>query len=224
MKLLRHTDTVFDLVLTACVAIAFAALLLSCSRPVPDLGKVPRGQISRVVRYGDVECRAWLPLIVKSEVGQDYLAAALQAAQPWADAVGFAIAVPALDGEAPTASIEVDACPAEYAHGLTCARLAQTNGACANGVYKQTIQVFVTGDEAQLFYVLMHELGHVLGVNLGADDSGHSADEASIMFHAVNAPSLMEGPAGPEANFGDSPAQWVRDADVASLRRIWALK
>ena len=208
MRILPRSDTVFHLCMAIALAFVIFMLVTSCGYPRPDLDKVPRGQISRVVSVEGQTCRAWIPLIVRAELGQEYLAAALAAAQPWADALRFAVAVPALEGEDATVTVSLDACPPEYVTKTApyCARLAQTHQYCDGGVYRQDIQIFVPGDSAALYLVLMHELGHALGVNSGADAFGHSPDARSIMFHELSDSGLT-----------------VRPADVASVRKVWGL-
>lgn len=223
MRLAPRHDTVFSFCLSAAIALLCLALATSCSHPLPDLGKVPRGQFSRTVSDGTRTCQAWLPLIIQSEIGQEYVALALQAAQPWVDSVSFAVAVPALEGEQPTVLLTIDTCPPNFVTATApyCKRLAQTSGSCDGNVYRQTVQLFVVGDSIQVFYTLMHELGHLLGVDDGADAVGHSADEKSIMFHAIEVPELMSGDAGPDAKMTLEPVQWVRPADSAALRKTW---
>ncbi len=215
-----RTDLILDTLFAgfvACILFAFLSLTGGCAHPSADLGKVPRGQFSRTMHVGGQTCRAWIPLIVRSEIGQGYLAVALQAAQPWSESIKFAVAVPALEDEQATVELVVDTCPAEYVIPTVpyCKRYAQTSGRCDGGVYRQTVQLFVIGDAVQVFMTLMHELGHLLGVD-GGEASGHSPDTASIMFYQIDPPA----PAAKRA----APGQWVRDADAAALRKTWGLQ
>jgi hypothetical protein len=225
MYLAGRRISVADIVSNVCLATAFAFLvgaLAACGpRPVPDLSKISRHQISRTVTVGADTCSAWLPLVVRSEVGQEYLAAALEAAQPWSEATGFALAVPALDGETANVVVSLEPCPAEYVtnNAPYCQRLAQTRQRCESGVYVQTIELFVP-DQARLVLILMHELGHAFGLD-------HVEDAADIMFFAIRAPSeLMDGEAGPDAKVPHLPdlPQVVTDADARALRKAWGLE
>lgn len=220
-------DTVFSLCVSAAIAILCIALATSCSRPLPDLGKIARGQYSRTVHSGAQTCQAWLPLVVRASAGQDSVAPTIEAAQPWVDSVGAMLIVPAQEGEDATLTITIDACPVEYVtkDAPFCHRLAQTHQWCDGSVYRQEIQVFVQGDATQDYFVLMHELGHAFGVADGADDSGHSRDPRSIMFHSIDieSVSLMGGEFGPDA-VTQGPTQWVRAADSASVRKTWGFR
>jgi hypothetical protein len=81
-------------------------------------------------------------------------------------------------------------------------------------VYRQRIEMFTAGDSTLEFYVLMHELGHALGVYGG---QGHSSAEWSIMYRTVSDVGLM-------SESGDRDPQWVRPVDALSVRAAWGLR
>lgn len=213
-----------EVLMSLCVGAALlfcAAVLGSCARPLPDLSKVQRGWLTRTVTVGGEPCMASLPIVIRADFAEEYLATALAAAQPWAEAVGFAVAVPALPDEQATVGIVIEPCPSQFVKNEApyCQRFAETARACHNGQLYQEIRLFVP-DAATDFYVLMHELGHALGAWGGTE---HSTAEWSIMFPTIRAPRLMDGEAGPDASAKTDAPQWVRPEDAASVRRVWGL-
>jgi hypothetical protein len=223
-----HSEALFHLCLVAALAFVAAIFCSSCAHPLPDLGKIPRGQYSRTVTdIHNVTCQDWLPLVARVELGQEALTEVLRAAQPWADELGFALVVPAKDGEEATLTVSVEACPDEWRKPAApfCGRLAQEYKVCEGGVARHRIELFIVGDAVQDFYTLMHELGHALGADGTGDKFGHSADRSSIMYPEISAEnSLMGGDAGADAKMSIGPVQWVRFDDVAAVRRSWRLK
>lgn len=199
-----YQDTIFYMCLGYALAFVAVTLLASCNHSLPDLDKVPRQQYSRTVHASGTTCQAWLPFVVRAELGQEYLAYALRAAQPWTDALGMAVIVPAREGEDATVTISIEVCPDELATAEApyCQRLAQTARRCDGGVYRQHVEVFVPGSAAKLVAILTHEIGHVLA---DPDDPDHSEDPASIMYRYV------EGP------------QRVMSADVTSRAAFWGV-
>lgn len=226
---MKLADRIFDIVFAACLAIAIAATatLAGCGGvKLANLDAVPRAQYSRTVTDATgAKCQAWLPLVVRAEVGQAYLRTALEASQPWADALGFAPLVPAKDGEDATLTISVEPCPDKAPVKLgSCSLLAQTVQYCDGAVYRQNVQLFIVGDALQEFYTLMHELGHALGAY---GDVGHSADPTSIMFPELGSQTALMSfkaeDSGPDAPVSHDPPQYVRPADGASVRSAWGL-
>lgn len=186
-------DPVIKLSIGCALAFVFVYLFCAC-HALPDLGKAPRGQFSRTVTDAKgVKCSAWIPLVVRSEYGQQYVAIALTASQKWVAELGLAVAVPALEGERATLTISFAACPQASRDGeWGCKRWAETEQHCADdGVYVQDVRIFAPASVAELAQVLTHELGHALGVNEGADAYGHSPNARSIMFHAVDASGMV---------------------------------
>jgi len=211
VRLKPHHDTVFALCLSAAIAILCLALASSCSRPLPDLGKIPRAQYSRTVHSGADTCQAWLPLVVRASAGQEFVALALQAAQPWADVLGLAIAVPALADEPASVDVTIKPCPADRAADKFpyCNVTAQTAGACIDGSYHQVITIFYVGSAATLLATLTHELGHALGV----DGGDHSTDAKSIMYKTTPISVSKTAPL----------EQGITLEDAASARAVWGL-
>lgn len=216
-RLVPRHDTIFALCLAAALAMVAALVGVGCSRPLPDLSKVPRAQFSRTVIAGGVECAAWLPLVVRASVGQEFVELALEAAQPWVDSVGMAIAVPAVGDEVSNVDIVIRPCPAERARDTFpyCNAIAQTSGVCEGGQYRQKIEVFFVGSASAFVATLEHELGHTLGAkNLGDSDGNHNTDAKSIMFRSI---PIVVSKANPLR-------QGVTDVDAASVRAVWGLK
>lgn len=241
-KLYRALLMTFDVALLAALVVA-AMHCTSCVRPPTDYAKVPRQQISRVVHDGDGRsCRAYLPLVVRSELlDQDELVALLRASAPWTKALRFPTVVPAqLEHDDPTLFVDVDACPDKYRvdWGMGCKRLAEIDRSyCDGGVYRQHLAIYVSATPRQLEYILMHELGHAVGADegLGCPPSnlraarpwGHSCDDRSIMFHEILLPEddLMGGDSGPDADFPRKVRLlgYVTAEDTESVRRAWGL-
>lgn len=221
MKFAKDRDVTASLCLGA--ALLFVAVALgSCARPLPDLSKVPRGRVTRTVDVAGVACKAYLPLVIRAEFAQDYLGTVLAAAQPWAEATGLAVAVPALPDELASVDIVLEPCPSKFVRNEApyCARYAETARECRAGELHQEIRLFVP-DGATDFYVFMHELGHALGAWGG---NAHNSAEWSIMAPTIRAPRLMDGPAGPDVSAKpEATPQWVRPEDAASVRRAWGL-
>lgn len=191
------------------VAVAFA-LVIACiiggcraHTLIAPAGR-DRAIVSRALRVGSLECTSELPLILAPT---PLARQTFEALQPWRDALGFDPVVLAHEGEAPTLIVRSQVRPPEYPD-----RLGQVERAvCRDGVLVQTISLFVDGDGAVVYYTLMHEIGHALGANLGADEHGHSPNRGSIMFPTLSAASSR------------GPAQWVTADDVAAVRRAWGL-
>lgn len=205
-------DTVFSLCISAAIAIVCLALASSCVRPLPDLGKIPRGQYSRIVRSGAQTCQAWLPLVVRASAGQEFVALALEAAQPWAASTGLAIAVPAVGDEPSNVDVILRPCPDGKASDSFpyCVVTAQTAGACDGATYRQVITIFFAGSSATVVATLIHELGHALG----ADGGDHNASPRSIMYKTT---PLSVSEAHPLA-------QSVTPEDAASVRAAWGAR
>jgi hypothetical protein len=205
MKYLRRA--IPDIVLFVAVAMALAIAIAGCgARPV-----FPEGQDRNVLTRTMVEpdgtrCAQALPLLLEDD---EWTRAALEAAGPWSKVLGFPVVDIARPDEQPTLVFELRARPEAFPD-----RVAEHSGRCVGAAYVDTIALFVAGDTVQLYYVIMHELGHALGVMLDYDAYGHSGSEASIMYHSVK-PSMQDE--------GKTSMPHVTDRDAAALRRAWGL-
>jgi hypothetical protein len=194
--------------MTRSTALSLLALaLVACARPIPDRAKAQRGTYYREFRdYRGERCISELPLTVGFDGVEpsDFFPADL----PWSQALGFPVTVPAREGERPDLLVTLDVRPAEHPTWI-----ASTHSECESGRLRQTLSVYSVGDDVETFFIVVHELGHALGVDLGCDEYGHSCAEWSVMYPRVHS-LLGEWDA-------ESPAQWVRPADAAALRRAW---
>lgn len=183
----------------------FAMALGACVRPLPDRLTATRGKFTReVIDSEGRRCTSSLPFTVAFD-GVDS-AEVYAADAPWSHALGYPITTPAGPGEMPEMVITTDVRPTDHPDWI-----GSDERYCDGGVYRHRITLYVAGDAVQDVFILMHEIGHALGVE-------HSLADASIM-HATITPALMSGRVGPDSEA--PPAQWVRVRDVNVVRALW---
>jgi hypothetical protein len=206
-------DKIFDKLLAVAIGLSLGALMFIGCAPAP--GPVDAGRalpdlparLSRVVvaRVDGQTCIARLPLAVATtSTAADLLEPTLAAGRVWSDAFGFDVIVPARRVR-PTLVVTVSE-PLDHAPD----RLGQCEQRCVDGVFVQTIRLFVVNTPA-LADILTHELGHALGADGDADQWGHSSNSTSIMFATLPTDAERAG------------RKRVLPSDVAALRRVWSL-
>lgn len=197
---------------SGCRFALLALLMCCCVRPpaTPQPGQLEHDATDN----GGLTCRTSLPLAVSTDVpNAGYVELTLEASRPWASALGYVVARPAGEDEMATLLVTNEPPPKDHPH-----RWASTASYCFGGRMVRVIEMYQPGDEAQDYYVLMHELGHALGVDQDGDEYGHSSDPASIMY--PNVASVADDESGPDAESKPFP-QWVRPRDGAAIRRAW---
>jgi hypothetical protein len=167
------------------------------------------GGFSRAViaRNDGSACVARLPLSVAATFeGHALLVPFFRAVASWSDALELRPLVRIADNTKPNLILAVAPPRADKPD-----RLAECEQRCVGGQYVQTIRVFSATPDALVEDVLVHELGHAIGVIGTADEWGHSPSRVSIMHYTVG--DEHRAPRG----------QRILDEDVAAFRRAWGL-
>lgn len=195
--------TFHDEALDVMQAIALLGVILSgagCARPHASAPAREPGFVRSVESNDGTRCRSRLPLtFTVTRDGLSLAHAALAAAETWNRELGLEAVRP--DVEA-TVLITLGVRPVDAP-----SRLGLCASRCVGGTLRQEITLYVAGDGEIVDSVLVHELGHALGVRGDADEFGHSTDELSVMFATV----------------GDVRGQRILPADVAAFRRAWGM-
>lgn len=190
--------------------LALLVLVACTTRPVPDRATAEPGRYVRwAVDYRGEHCLSELPLAVAFDGVEpsDFF----PSDAPWSQALGYPVTMAAREGERADLVVTINARPADQPTWV-----ASTRAKCEGGRLRQVMSLYVAGDSVETYFIVMHELGHALGVQHGCDEYGHSCAEWSIMSKATH-PTLL----GWGSDSGDPPPQWVRPADEAALRRAW---